>query len=300
MRKISVLLGCLLLLSTFVEAQKTGPIDYPVLGISFTIPDGWLGQEGEGVFVMGSTQIPGLLLITAASAQSLSGMRQEAQAGIVDPQTGTNLQLQSDLETLSAGALGGEFSGTLENQPARAYVIGAYNPHGQSVTIMAATLEQAYSPEHERAAKSLWRSLSFRKPELPSAVDDWRERLNGVRLTYMESYSSIDYSNPNYTSGGGYSKEEKIDLCPEGYFNYNDRFDMSAENPGVSASQNNRQRGGGRWVVTANAAGEPLLKLSFHSGEIYEYVLSREGNKTFLNGTRYYRTWTGENAPVCH
>ncbi len=293
-----LLCGFLLLVGP-LRSQQTGKVRYPSLGISFTIPEGWVGQEGDGIYLMGSNTLPGFIILAPSQEQSLDAMRQEARSGLVDQASGTQLQLQSEIVALSDQAIGGEFSGQLEYQPARAYVIGAFNPYGQSITIMAATLENAYSEQYSAIAKKVWRSLEFERPELPPVVDDWQERLNGVRLTYMESYSSIDYSNPGYTSGGGYSKEERIDLCPEGYFNYNDQFNMSASAPSVSGSKKSRQRGGGDWTVSANTAGEPVLRLQFHTGEIYEYVLSREGDKTFLNGKRYYRTWTGDNAPNC-
>jgi len=298
MRSLFILLG--LCFSLSITAQETGQKDYPALGISFTIPDGWLGQEGQGVYMMGSNSIPGLVLVMPSSVASLDAMRQEARTGVVDQATGTNLQLSTEIENLSSQAIGAEFSGLLEQQQAKAYLIGAYNPHGQSVTIMAVTLTNMYDEKYPAVAKKVWQSLKFRKPVIPPVVDQWTERISGTRLTYMESYSSIDYSNPGYTSGGGYSKEEKIDLCPAGFFNYNDRFDMSVSAPSVSGNANNRDRGAGRWTVIANAQGQPVLQLHFSSGEVYEYVLSTEGDKTFLNGKRYFRTWTGENAPVCN
>jgi len=287
-------------LSTCLSAQETGQKDYPTLGISFTIPDGWVGQEGEGVYLMGSNTLPGVVLVIPSSTASLEAMRQEARVGVVDQATGTNLQLSGDIQDLSNQAIGAEFSGMLEKQPAKAFIIGAYNPYGQSVSIMAVTLTDKYGEQYPAVAKKVWQSLQFRKPVVPPVVDQWKERISGTRLTYMESYSSIDYSNPNYTSGGGYSKEEKIDLCPQGSFNYNDKFDMSVSVPNSGGNANNRDRGAGRWTVIANNQGQPVLQLQFSSGEVYEYVLSMEGDKTFLNGNRYFRTWTGENAPVCN
>lgn len=288
-----------LLLTSTLIGQKTGQVNYPTLGVSFTIPNGWVGQEGEGVFIMGSNSIPGLILLSTSTAQSMEAIRQEAQAGLVDPNAGINLQLSSALENLAANAVGGEFSGILENQQAKAYMIGVHNPHGQSVLIMATTLTNMYNEQYPAVAKQVFKSLKFSTPVVPPVVNDWKERLSGTRLTYMESYTSMDYSDPNFTSGGGYSKEEKIDLCPEGFFNYNDSFDVSVSTPGVSGLGVNSGQGAGNWNIIADAQGQPVLQLSFHSGEVYEYVLTREGDKTFLNGNRYYRTWTGENAPVC-
>lgn len=85
MRSLFIFLA--LFLSISLSAQETGQKDYPTLGISFTIPDGWLGQEGQGVYMMGSNSIPGLILVMPSSVASLDAMRQEARAGVVDQST---------------------------------------------------------------------------------------------------------------------------------------------------------------------------------------------------------------------
>ena len=33
-----------------VIAQESGKVDYPQLGLSFDIPESWVGQEGEGIY----------------------------------------------------------------------------------------------------------------------------------------------------------------------------------------------------------------------------------------------------------
>ena len=289
-----------LTLLSSASAQKTGRIDYPAIGLSFTIPEGWVGQEGDGVFMMGSNSLPGVVLISTSDAHSLESIRQEALAGVVDQAAGINLQLSSTLEDLGKQSIGGEFSGVLENQSAKAYIIGMNNPYGQSLIIMAATLSNLYNNQYVNVARQIFKSITFSKPIIPPVVNQWKKRLAGTRLTYMESYSSYDYSNPNFTSGGSYAQKEQIDLCPEGYFNYNEQFNMSVGAPGASGMARDGGRGAGKWKVIPNAQGNAVLQLSFHTGEIYEYVLSFEEDKTFLNGTRYFRTSTGENAPVCY
>ena len=76
-------LSVCLLYSACVSAQ-TGRVDYPYLGIQFTIPKGWRGQESGEVFVMGSVVKPGLLLMTLSEARSPQYLKSQADAGIVD------------------------------------------------------------------------------------------------------------------------------------------------------------------------------------------------------------------------
>ncbi|GAB5553477.1 MAG: hypothetical protein Sapg2KO_30680 [Saprospiraceae bacterium] len=300
MKAISFLNLCLLFFASLsVNAQQTGKVDYKVLGINFTIPNGWVGQEGEGMFVMGSNTIPGVILMTTNEATTMEQMKQEARVGIVD-QAGTNLQLSGDFDAVGTNGIGAEFLGTLEFQAAKAYVIGLLNPFGQGVTIMAVTLKDKYTNDHKSAAITLAKSLQFKKPAYGPIAEQWKKDLNGVRLTYMSSYSSVDYSNPNYTSGGGYSTKKVIDLCPQGYFTYNGSHSMNIDASGSTASSNGTGKGAGTWKVIANTSGQAVLQLNYYDGAVSEYVLTTEDGKTMLDGTRYFRTWTGENAPDCN
>lgn len=283
-----------------VHAQQTGKVDYKVLGISFTIPDGWVGQEGDGVFLMGSQTIPGVIILTTNEAKSIEQMKQEARVGIAD-QNGTNLQmLGNNFESVGSNGIGTVFVGTAEWQPAKAYVAGLVNPYGSSVSIIAMTLKDQYSEAHKKAALAVAQSVQFKKPVYGPIVQEWKEKLSGTRLTYMNSYSSVDYSNPNYTSGGGYSDKEVIDLCPQGYFNHSSSSQMSLDVPGATASSRNNGAGAGTWKVIANTSGQAVLQLNFYNQQVYEYTLSMDGDKTMMNSKRYFRTWTGENQPICN
>jgi hypothetical protein len=117
----------------------------------------------------------------------------------------------------------------------------------------------------------------------------------------MESYysSGPTVGDGEYATGGGYSNKEVIDLCAAGYFTKNSRSSVSVDTGGAFGNSSGGGAGAGTWKVVANAAGEPVLKLIYHSGESEEYVLSYQDGKTYLNGYRYYRTYDGENAPDC-
>ncbi len=66
---------------------------------------------------------------------------------------------------------------------------------------------------------------------------------------------------------------------------------MSFDTGGGFGSANEKKSGSGTWNVVGNEQGEPVLRLSFYDGEIWEYVITENDGKTLLNGTRYFRTY---------
>ena len=294
----------LLLILTFpiwTFSQQTGTITYKELGIQFTIPPGWVGQESQAGFVIGHNTIPGLVLITSHNFTK-EQLIQEAHKGIADQQ-GTQLKLSGQIEDLTDQAIGGEFQGTLEWQAAKAYIVGLSNPLGMGVSILAMTTAENFNATYKELAIQIMRSVRFSKPDTGPVVQEWGEYLKGVKLTYMESYSS-----PSYTDGGisgFYENKEKIDLCEKGYFNHYSYNLVSVEGQSsydgalVHASDGGQKYGHGKWEIIAGTGGSAILKLTFHDGKSLEYTLSKDDGKMFLNGSRYFRTWTGENAPNC-
>ena len=119
-------------------AQSRGIVNYKYLGIQFNIPEGWVGQEVEGGYLIGSHTEPGFALISTHQASTLEEIKMEAEQGIV-ANNGTNLKLNSGLENVGENGLGGEFKGILEGQSVTTYMIGLLNPYGGEVSIMATT-----------------------------------------------------------------------------------------------------------------------------------------------------------------
>lgn len=283
-------------LNITAHAQLTGEVNYEQVGISFTIPDGWFGQEGNGVMVLGSNTLPGVVMLTTHN-YSIEQIKTEAKRGYSEGY-GTQLNLSGSLEDLSDHAVGGLFTGTLEGQSAKAYVIGVANPYeGPGVSIMSATLSSIYSEQYEEVAKQVFRSINFKEIDRSSELEEWKTYLSGVRLTYMDSYSSSSYTDGGV--GGGYSTEIKIDLCTDGHFNYYNDSDMTVSGSGVSGYNDTNQQGAGNWKITFGSNGQPALVLNFHNSEVYSYNLSYEDQKTYLNGNRYFRTTDGDYAPDC-
>ncbi|CAN0126859.1 unnamed protein product, partial [Chrysoparadoxa australica] len=121
-------------------------------------------------------------------------------------------------------------------------------------------------------------------------VAQWKAKFQNVRLTYMDSYSS--------NGGGGYSSEEVIDLCAQGYFNFNGSNNISLGTPGSSVAQANDKMGAGKWSVV-NENGQSLLVLLYNNGRAAEYQLELRDGKLFMNDYRYFMTYEGELAPNC-
>ncbi|MTB52090.1 hypothetical protein [Lewinella sp. W8] len=296
MKHLVLLPIAFLLTATSLLAQLRGHVNYETLGVSFDIPPGWFGQEGEDMVILGSNTVPGLVILTTHSS-SREELIQEARAGIAD-QNGTNMQLGGELKMLGDHAVGGMFTGTMEHQAAKGYIIGMANPQegGIGVTIISASTQEAFSQANIEVADQLYQSFTFKKIDKRKEIDEWTEWLSNVRLTYMDSYYS-----PNATDGGisgGYSREQRIDLCGAGYFKQSGRDDMTITGDGVSGYSSGNQAGQGTWKIMA-AGTQLMLVLKYHNGEEASYGLEYKDEKLYLDGTRYFRTRNGEYAPDC-
>jgi hypothetical protein len=280
-----------------VSAQITGHVNYQKIGIELDIPDGWYGQETENGLILGSQSIPGLVSISTHNYTKQQLINQ-AKQGIYD-QNGTSLQLAGQLMDIDENTVGGVFNGMLEYQNARAFIIGKSNPTGGlGVTILTATLTNMYTEEHENVTMQISNSIKFTKIDRSSELKEWKDWLSNVRLTYMDSYYSSDYTDGGVS--GGYSSEETIDLCAKGYFNFNSSSDVSVSGSGVSGLAYGSDAGAGNWDIQIGATGDFVLVLTFHSGEQNTYTLTFEDQKLYLNGYRYFRTTEGEYAPRCY
>ncbi len=263
-------------------------------GIRFRIPVGWIGQKSEGGYVFGSKTEKGIMLMMPHEYSSLDVLRREAQSGIIDE--GTALYLQGKVTPFGKNGLAAKYSGIMQGQQATTYGIGLLSPFGGGVTILIAVESASYSEKHRKVAEALARSVKFFKPEVPPVAEEWKQRLNDSRLTYMWSY----YSGGVDGSYAGGSQKTQIDLCAQGFFRYSDRNEMAVDGGygsgyNVSGFDAGRDKGQGTWQVVGRGR-QAVLVLKFRDGRVLEYTLSLEEGKTFLNGKRFFRTY--RNAPV--
>ena len=286
--------------------QQTDTVDYSHFGLTFEIPEGWVGQENEFAYIMGHTTIPGAIMVIPHDQQyTVEGMLAEVNKGL-DFGSGTYFEPFDDFTIEGEKLIYGTLTGTIENSPAMGYVSGLANPYGNGLTIMAISIRDVYQSDiFESVVKQVANSVVFSKPvnqqqslssiSSNTSVDiaDWNYQLGGTKLTYMDSYNS------GGTSGGGYSMKTEIHLCKAGYFLFYDQNFMSTGSGSSSAYSAGNSNGDGNWKII-NQSGVPYLILNFNSGEQSRYPLEwGEDYKLFLNGYRYFRTWEGDYAPDC-
>lgn len=284
----------LLFLSLDTFGQATGEIEFPTLGLSFTIPDGWIGQEMEMGYLIASNTIAGLiLLLPHDQIYTMQQIRTQAIAGLNEG-NGTNLQLTGALTDVDANTISGEFEGTMEYQAAKAHIIGMRNSYGLGLTIVAMTTSELYNNTYRTYAQSLMKSVRFMKPESKEDIGEWKEWMKNVKLTYMESYYS-----PGANVSGGYNINREIDLCGAGYFIFHGSSNISIGGDNASGYDHSNDQGNGQWDVVAGPTGDPALVLNYASGETASYVLTYADEKLYLDGTRYFRTMDGDYAPSC-
>ena len=288
-RPAALLAGAVLLLLSLpvaqAGAQLTGQVDLEQIGVSFTIPDRWVGQLDDQAFVMGGQEEPGLILMVLHEFETLEEIRREAGQGIDDG--GIKLRLDGELEAIGDQALGGAFQGTIEGSPARVYMVATLNPHGEGVTIMAMTDEANYSERYRELARQVAASLVFTAVETPPLVQQAQQMLTHTRLNYLSSYSS--------GSAGGTSSRRHMDLCPDGRFSYQSSSSLTVDTGGAFGSSFGSDDGTGTWAVVPSGAGQVALELRFDDGRVWSYELSFQDGSTYLDGTRYFRI--GPNDP---
>ncbi|MEQ8415928.1 MAG: hypothetical protein RIB71_15725 [Imperialibacter sp.] len=281
--RLIAMTSCLVLTAYWAGAQQTGVVDYPTLGIRFTIPDGWKGAESGEVFLMGSDTQPGLIILMTHQESQIQNLKTQAEAGLVDE--GISLQKAGDFEKVGSEGIGAEFSGNIQGTQAKAYIAAVVNPFGTGVTVVAATDVPNYSSLYKQLAKEVAGSLQFSQPKEPPVTEEWRQTLQGAKLTYLDSYSSSGFD-----SYGGYSDHEEILLCGTRFTFYKNSR-MSIDTGGAYASSLDKSNNAGNWTVTTNASGVPLLHLQYDNGDVSDFELEYKETKTYLNGYRYFRTY---------
>ncbi|MEO1054757.1 MAG: hypothetical protein AAFX87_29260 [Bacteroidota bacterium] len=274
------------LLTMHSFGQKTGTVDYLYLGVKFTIPQGWQGQETEGAFMIASYNHAGFIALIPHESKSIGELEREAKKGVAEDNI--YLNLSSALSKFGAEGIGGEFSGTIEGTPAKAYILGVVNPFGYGVTVVAATDVSNYSSKYKQWAEQVASSLQFRTPKEPEKSKEWKDWFNGAKLVYMNSNYSSGSSYGGYSTYSSYDTRREILLCSNGQFSYYSSSSMSVDTGGGFAGSHGKDQGQGNWKIGWDAAGNSTLELSYNNGKKSTYTLAYQNKKTTLNGTRYF------------
>lgn len=258
-------------------------------GITFLVPEGWQARavQGESAYMLSSSEIDGLMLVLPMTTPTLEQLRLDMQQGVHED-GGTALQPDGEIATFGDDGLAVEYRGSLEGQSVRAYVASRIAPEGAGASVLVAAEPTAYDRAHRAAARDLAREIQFFQPETPPMVAEWQKRLRGRVLSKYRRYNA---------GGGGSTSRTKIDLCAAGHF-YHSRSHQASFNTGepTGGYATGTRQGAGHWEVVAQS-GRPVLRLTFHDGDVWTYELGWGDNipgsssrYTSLDGGNYLRT----------
>ncbi len=258
------------------------------LGIGFTLPRGWLGlyqeEGGQAVLVLGSDSVEGVGLVIFMKNQTpaqVAAVLDEAQ----DLGGNVVLQLVGSVRTqgsrVSARYLNSLYVGrALALLGSSNHVIYFYAGPQKNEALYAQLLEGLASSTRFQAPVA---ARPQPAPPAPAGAErQWTQFLAGRMLKYFSSYNSGG-------GGGGISEERTLHLCSDGSFAYLDESLTTLNVPGASASSGGSGRALGRWRIESATQNSAVLLLNVDGGGVERLRVEYDGEKTFLNGQRWFR-----------
>jgi len=271
-------LSCLVLFNLAAADQDS--VSDPGMGIVFIPPEGWKAQKLQDGYVLGSDTLKGLILIMPHGYNSLEEMGMEASEGIVDEEQGIELAPLSTIQPFGQNGLSGEFGGTVQGQPAKAYAVGLLSPKGGGVTILAFVETASYTRAYPQAVRSLAGSMRFQASKTAEAAS------GGTDGSLMQYFAGKYYS---YSSGstmyGGSGTERQVMLCPDG--RYYDTYESSASGQGEWGAAHSRQ-GSARWSIQGNKS-QGVITLAYPDGQSKQirYQVTGEDGVILFEGIKF-------------
>jgi len=270
------------------------------LGVSFTIPAEWTGRFGRKaphqVLVLGSNTLEGVGLVILQSGVTAA----QVIANLNEPQDlGAGVVLRPSGEPAVRGSW---IAHRYQSEPYVGRALASVGPARNGVIFFFAG-----PAKNERAYVSLLETLgastSFSRPVSAAApptapgspmapapaglAEAWSNILSGQALNYFSRYNS--------GSGGGMASHRVLHLCPNGRFAYSGESLVTMNVPGASGSSGGRGGTRGRWNLESLTQSTAVLVLSVDGGGELRWPVRYDGEKTFLNGSR----WLRERSGVC-
>jgi hypothetical protein len=260
-------------------------VNFPSIGVSFVVPDEWIGQipPGAEAFVMGSHIRQGLIIAMSHRASQLDQLAQEFQQPVpLDQGVVLHLQQPAQVSDPQLSALISVSDG-LNNLPG--YLVALARDGGGGVVFAG------FGPEPLEYYQTLVGALASSFQETPgetvtappssgrdsageaaSQVREWDQFLRGKKLTYLHSYSS------NTPGGGGFSTQIEYYLCRDGRFRYGGSDSLSGGDFAAFPGGGSSSSGQGRWKIISE--GPTIgIKFSWDDGRVtasrLEYIDSK-------------------------
>jgi hypothetical protein len=258
----------------------------PVAGYYFTPPEGWLAEEQEGRFVLGSSSLNGLAMVIPHAAAGRDELQPLLDQGWVEP--GVELHPDGDVVDREDGValpVAGEVGG----QRARGALVIRFSPSGGGVIILGVSSTDGSVPQVSAAVDEIGKSVRFTTPDTAALVESWDAAVRGKRLTYLHSYGSSGPAVEGVMTGGGMTERHQILLNADGSFEEDGEFSVSIDVGGAGGGRSERiGPAGGTWKIVP-AAGQALLELRRDQAS-ETHILTRSDGEVYLDGRRYFVT----------
>ena len=255
-------------------------INVSVYGVAFKLPKdcGTVMQKGATALTLQSTTKESLGFVFLKRDVS----REEVLAELRQPQEvedGVVLTLQGDFEEKDGYTLAKYSDSTYVG-----YAALHIGPDKNGILFFLGGYQKDEA-HFKEVIEALGASIQLGKPLKSQTEQQWEALLSGNMLTYLNSYSSSDG-----LGGGVYSSTTiEIRLYPDASYSYygNDSYSVGTSGGG-GVSDGSRGAEKGTWKV--DLIGTQYYLVLTHEGGKRQYKLAYDGKKTFLSGTRYFRT----------
>jgi len=189
--------------------------------------------------------------------------------------------LDGEIADYGANGLYANFKGMSEGQSIKAAATTMLSPYGGGLTVLALTTADKFTDEYKSITKSVANSMKFMQPVESALVKEWKSRITGKLLKYMNT-------GDNSTSTTTYS------LYTNGAFRYYNSSSYSSVDHYVDhdlyASSASQDDDTGTWEITGSET-EATLVVTYKNGKVGRLGLeSKEGSRgqIYLNGSRYF------------
>jgi hypothetical protein len=247
---------------------------HPYWGLDFGIPAGWKAAERDGLVLLGSDTEAGVIVVRFMPKTDRQMLTAGYREGIQE--SGVNLMPTKPIEEFAGASnrgLAGELGGMAQDgSKLTARVVAVQTPFGDAAVFLGLTTAEKYAGLKPRV-EELAASASFTQPKMPPANV-------AIAARYMYIYVS--------SSGGSYSREDKLSLCANGsFFRGGEMSGSGSAGSAVTSRQN-----GGTW--TADGDGQNgTVYLRYGNGSVEQLRYQKSGLDIVLNGKKYGRLGDG-------
>ena len=286
------------------EFQAGTRVNFPNVGLSFIVPQGWLGgvPQGAQAFVLQSPNNAGFVLVTSHQSDSADMIIAELQQP-VELDTGFFMRLAAQPEvsgewvtaavngTDGSDQIPGFLMAQVPTNEVGALFIGFGEDGSDFYRQLLSQLTETLIETTVKVASPESDLSGGRATGSSDEAEEWAQFLQGKRATYLDSYSS------GGATGGGYSTKIEYDLCTDGRFFSDDSSSISGGSFGsFSGGGNLGSSGSGSWSIIAEA-GQFGLELRWADGSISQRLLEYIDEATYMDGERWFITPDNTSCP---